>query len=168
MEAATDNCVQPNRRRLLRATNDPRSEVAVGICHQYQCKTLALRACFAWVCTSISPDFGCVMKSTKRERWALDSRGCQKSNVDKVPTVAKDTCRLVPLHHLNFVLVLGGQPSLVICKLLVVRQKSTRRNSLGIWDVLVAPRVLEVEYFYAMVRHEAFHDVKVYRFIIYL
>ena len=62
----------------------------------------------------------------------------------------------MPLHHLNFVLVLGGQPSLVICKLLVVRQKSTRRNSLGIWDVLVAPRVLEVEYFYAMVRHEAF------------
>ena len=67
----------------------------------------------------------------------------------------------MPSHHLNFVLVLGGQPSLVICKLLVVRQKSTRRNSLGIWDVLVAPRVLEVEYFYAMVRHEAFHDVKV-------
>ena len=69
--------------------------------------------------------------------------------------------RLVPSHHLNFELVLGGQPSFVICKLLVVRQKSTRRNSLGIWDVLVAPRVLEVEYFYAMVRHEAFHDVKV-------
>ena len=67
----------------------------------------------------------------------------------------------MPLHHLNFVLVLGGQPSLVICKLLVVRQKSTRRNSLGIWGVLVAPRILEVEYFYAMVRHEAFHDVKV-------
>ena len=40
-------------------------------------------------------------------------------------------------------------------------KKYTRRSSLGIWDVLVEPRVLEPQYFYAMVRHHAFHDVSV-------
>ena len=71
-----------------------------------------------------------------------------------------DWC-LFSVVHEYLVLVLGGQPSSVICKLLLVRQKNTRRRILVIWDVLVELRVLELQYFYAMVRHHAFDDVGV-------
>ena len=58
-----------------------------------------------------------------------------------------DWC-LFSVVHEYLVLVLGGQPSSVICKLLLVRQKNTRRNILVIWDVLVELRVLELQYFW--------------------
>jgi len=70
----------------------------IGICHQYQCKTLPSRVWFACVCASISSDFGFVRKRTKRESWALHIRVCQYSTVDKVSTAGKDTHRLGPLH----------------------------------------------------------------------
>ena len=69
-------------------------------------------------------------------------------------------CLCIVVHE-NSVLVLGGQTSLVVCKLLRVGQKSTRRDILGIWDVPVELRVLESQYFYFMVRHQASHDVPV-------
>ena len=56
-------------------------------------------------------------------------------------------CLCIVVHE-NSVLVLGGQTSLVVCKLLRVGQKSTRRDILGIWDVPVELRVLELQYFW--------------------